>query len=183
VRRALGYLAFLLVLVPALARCGDLSLNVQLASVLDANVATSFVVPCSVKSQCADAGDDSICNVDAGACVQCLSNADCSGSTPHCIDGACGSCISSADCPSGKACNSHIPRCETICSTKEECNDGGGGGPCASEYGYCVECIVNADCPTKALPLCNPPPYGLCVGCLSNADCDGAVCGPAQHCE
>ena len=65
-RRALGHLAILLVLASVLARCGDLSLSLPPSSSPPgdaADVPVSSVVPCAVKSQCADAGGTSLCDV------------------------------------------------------------------------------------------------------------------------
>jgi Cys-rich repeat protein len=183
--RALPALASLLGIALTLSGCGELSLNLPigdagLAPSEEAGPAGSGITPCTTAAQCVDAGGATTCDVEAGACVECLSNADCSGSTPHCVRGACVSCTTDADCATGMVCNTHIPRCETMCSNGTQCDN----GPCSTEYGYCVECLSDLDCTTAGLPYCDEPPaVGLCVGCRSNADCDGSVCGPSLHCE
>jgi Cys-rich repeat protein len=169
----------------AFGACRDLSLDLRFpdaapALTADGGPTAPPVVHCSTQAQCVDAGA-SLCNVDAGTCVQCLSNADCSGSTPHCLAGKCVSCTTDADCSSGMVCNMHIPRCATQCTSGgAQCN----GRPCATDYGYCVECLQNLDCTNASLPYCyEPPAIGLCVQCLTNADCKGnQFCGPTQRC-
>jgi hypothetical protein len=90
------------------------------------------------------------------------------------------SCTTNADCSTGMVCNTHIPRCATQCTSGTQCN----GKPCATAYGYCVECLSNVDCADPSLPFCfEPPAIGLCVGCRSSADCQGGdLCGPNQRC-
>jgi Cys-rich repeat protein len=168
----------------ALAGCRDVSLDLTLgdASVApgdDGGPTTPPVLHCSVPSQCADTGVP-MCSEEAGICVECLSSADCSGSTPHCLDGGCVSCTTNADCSTGMVCNTHIPRCATQCTDGTECN----GKACATAYGYCVECLSDLDCVDASLPFCfEPPAVGLCVGCRSSADCiAGDICGPARRC-
>jgi Cys-rich repeat protein len=163
--------------------CRDLSLDLTLAdaSVPPGNDGSTAppVLHCATQSECADTGVP-LCSVEAGICVECLSSADCSGSTPHCRDGGCVSCTTDADCSTGMVCNTHIPRCATQCTNGTECN----GKPCATAYGYCVECLSDLDCGDPSLPFCfEPPAIGLCVGCRSSADCQGGdVCGPTQRC-
>jgi hypothetical protein len=166
------------------AGCKDLALNLVLTDAAPPAPSDnggpgqpSPAVPCTTKAQCLDAGF-SLCDTEAGACANCLTNDDCSGSTPHCVSGECVSCTIDAGCTSAMTCNTSIPRCATKCANGTECD----GIPCAVDYGYCVECLSDLDCTTPSLSHCLLPPYGLCVACLSDADCDGGICGPTGHC-
>jgi hypothetical protein len=185
-RSRLRTLAFLLVAGVVLAGgCRDLSLDLLVPDAGQSPTGDGGppVIHCSTQAECQDAAP--LCNLEAGTCVRCLSSSDCSGSTPHCLHGSCVSCTGDADCSPGMVCNMHIPRCATYCTSQTQCNDG--GRPCATDYGYCVECMVDDDCKTLnggALPLCyEPPTVGLCVECLTRADCKGSqICGPTQRC-
>lgn len=177
-------------LVSALAvGCHDLALDLVFLDASQAPGGTdggpgSTVIHCSTQAQCADAAAP-LCNVEAGACVNCLSNADCSGSTPHCLRGGCVSCTGDADCSPGMVCNTHIPRCATSCMITAQCS-AGKQLQCATDYGYCVECLGDYDCQSQniGLPFCyEPPAVGLCVECRTSTDCKvGQICGPSERC-
>lgn len=191
-RSALAFWAILGAVMATATACGELALNLTLpdasssagidsgvdAGADAAGLTSPPVVRCNKSADCGDAGAP-VCDPDGGVCVQCVSNNDCSGSTPHCLHSTCVSCTADADCSAGMVCNMHIPRCATQCTSGTDCN----GRPCATAYGYCVECLSDLDCTNAALPYCDQPPaIGLCVGCRTNADCKGGTCGPSFRC-
>jgi hypothetical protein len=58
-----------------------------------------IALPCSPDSPCET--DGLLCNLAEGSCVECLSNANCSGETQACIDGSCRErlCLEDSECP------------------------------------------------------------------------------------
>ena len=85
----------------------------------------SAVDPAAPISCAGDAGacaaTATICDEDAGVCVQCLSADDCphKSNIPHCVSNVCIACMGDPDCNDGgtgsRVCNLAIPRCATRC--------------------------------------------------------------------
>jgi hypothetical protein len=155
-------------------------------------------------STCAD--ESLLCNQDAGRCVRCLTNANCSGGNPGYIclpDGNCG-CNDDSQC-SGEAAIRCIPTlmlcgCNTDadctnprfhvcgwnhscgCSSNQDCAGDGGVGTtpvCDPSTGSCVACLTDADCTDPNNRACASS-LKRCFPCRTSADCAqnaaGAVC-------
>jgi hypothetical protein len=143
-------------------------------------------VPCSKTADCADAGMTTLCDREAGVCVQCFTMTDCGGNTPHCISNVCIACATNADCNDGGAeggmvCNPFIPRCASSCMTGTNCTQSGqsGGLYCNTSAGYCVECTDDTYCANAATGKHCYLAAGVC-GCATAADCPSQMptCGP-----
>lgn len=124
-----------------------------------------------------------VCNTGDGNCVDCLSDGNCSGSTPFCktSNHTCVACQTDSNCGPGRTCNTGNNTCiAQTCATTADCNH-----PefplCIS--GSCQQCAVNVDCTTNIIyssqgkNFCNPS--NTCVQCNVAADCPtnpNAVC-------
>jgi hypothetical protein len=100
-------------------------------------------------------GDADICTGN-GACVECLSNGDCTQPTNQCRQARCeaGDCVTS---------NRVI---DTACSMS--------GGRVCDGAGNCVECNFTSDCPDG---FCSNE---TCVECLNPAHCSAGACETAS---
>jgi hypothetical protein len=142
---------------------------------------------------------DAGCGCDAGLlcdslgmCVTCLTNADCSGSTPVCQSSTSyrdyGKCVGCSEdqpsCPGGEICDLSIGATYHHCVT--DCRVDAGIPPCAhdvigramhcSSVGTCAPgCVLDIDC-APDLKRCNTT-NGECVPCLSYADCPFSLSG------
>jgi hypothetical protein len=103
-----------------------------------------------------------LCNTSTGLCVACLTNANCSGSTPICnltthVCEACpsgqvfvsGSCVTGTCGNGGVVCSGATPYCNSTNST-------------------CVACITNSNCTDTSKAICK---NNSCVGCSADSDC------------
>ncbi len=96
-----------------------------------------------------------VCDEEAGKCVGCLKDGDCSGNESLCdtTSKTCVECVVSSDCEDAGA-----SRCDARA---------------------CTACTENSDCAHIAdKGICDD---GTCVGCTTEADCDGKVCDPATR--
>jgi hypothetical protein len=141
-----------------------------------------------------------VCDVDAGSCVECLSDAQCFAPYGACDpkEHRCFQCVTSLDCGTGQACEPMTHHCGKTCTSVIECvvagadhcsaggicgacddvNDCDMGLKCETASGRCVECAVNMDCPGDR-PICDRS-RGKCVECEHSSDCtDRKVCDPA----
>jgi hypothetical protein len=148
-----------------------------------------------------------VCDSTDGACVACVTNADCTDSAaPVCNQEShiCGSCSTDAECaaidPSAPAClpsgtcgqcsptNSTLctgdrPVCNTQealcvgCNTSEDCGDAAPN--CDSSTHECKQCLQDSDCTNG---VCDEP-TGSCIECVLNEDCAAAapVCNSSTH--
>jgi len=150
------------------------------------------VKACTDVSQCSqgEACTKGVCQPDPGK-AQCTGDAQCSGSTPKCVDGSCAAaCTSDAQCGDGKYCNHGAcvidtrpkPICtdtdKSACGATQQCVDGFCKYPCQSDanckvidarIGYCG---IDHVCRTQAEahPQCTKPED--CTGglqCIDNA--------------
>ena len=131
-------------------------------------------VPCQSNSECSKLSATPVC--DAGKCQFCSSSSHlgCSGSTPLCMEAAdnfCVNCRTSSDCT-----NPALPRCLsyscTTCSIDNDCiNFAPARGYC--DGGTCQACkkITNTGCTTPA-PICvSISGVNSCHECGTNGDC------------
>jgi Cys-rich repeat protein len=84
--------------------------------------------------------DAPLCNLTYGVCVQCLSDADCSGGTLACdlAAGVCVQCTSDRHC--GVGAYAGLPHCNVTEQACRECvvdADCGGGRVCETSEGHC----------------------------------------------
>jgi len=129
-------------------------------------------------------GGESGENAGGAGSTDCMTNFDCTASTPYCVPirnsnvnaNHCVACVSGADCGAGENCNFLTNACAPVCFTWEQC-------PlhlpfCEGELGVCVECTGDSHCGND---VCL---YGQCVQCRSAFDCplDAPVCDTASRC-
>ncbi|MBK7580768.1 MAG: hypothetical protein IPI67_11235 [Myxococcales bacterium] len=91
------------------------------------------------------------------ACAVCVSDQDCSGSTPVCnpVTAACAQCKGPAEC------SAPLPACDVATGT-------------------CVACASAADC-SAPLPACDTASHS-CVECVSGAECSSGTCQGDNTC-
>jgi hypothetical protein len=147
----------------------------------------------------------------AGACLECLSGADCSPAQSYCsASGDCVACLEDAHCSNRVFCDGAETCNEGVCADgtepcpgpdgdadcSEVCDEAAGsctgndpvesvcsGGLCTGS-GVCAECLENVHCPL-AEPFCLGT---VCVECLVDGNCPSptctrGVCGQANRCE
>lgn len=117
-----------------------------------ANAGACVACDAEDSSVCAALGQT--CDVANNRCVQCLMNAQCSGTTPICDGGTCRACTAS-DCTA-----------PSVCVTS---------GPLTGACGACNPAATNV-CPA-ATPVCAAS-TATCVGCTESAQCAGLTGGP-----
>ncbi|HEY3452794.1 MAG TPA: hypothetical protein VGK67_41000 [Myxococcales bacterium] len=125
-------------------------------------------VACVTNAECAGSAVGKICRY--GTCVGCASNSDCSGTKPLCNSGQwqCIACTGSASC-GGQVCNAN-GSCSATCNG---CLQNGICYPvdashCGPVGGACVGACGSA------APVCSG---GACVQCVTNAECAGSAVG------
>lgn len=118
----------------------------------------SCVGSCTMPSDCPGA----FCDTGSGLCEPCLSNTNCSGTTPHCDTVA----------------NPNV--CEACQVASEDVDCTGATAPACQPDGSCDECSATSSelCTIQnGEPFCetdpNHPRSGKCVECLGNAACSG----------
>ena len=144
-----------------------------------------------------------VCDTNAGACVECTSNANCPNEPLRTCDTTthtCVQCVTSNDCHDAAtpACNPATHTC-TQCVVNDDC----GGGACVMNR--CVQCTADAQC-SGATPTCNTttntcvacvpgvndhcpqgqycrPDFTCEQGCKTGADCPSGVCLPNHSCQ
>jgi hypothetical protein len=131
-----------------------------------------------------------VCDSTDGACVACITNADCSGATPICNqNNSCEPCDSDEDCSgSTPACTTSGPLAGTCtqCSPTDTTLCGASAPVCDSTDGACVACVTNADCTDSAAPVCNQESH-ICGSCSTDAECaaidpSAPACLPSGTC-
>lgn len=124
-------------------------------------------VTCNAQGQ---AYDDDSCTAPRslctglGACVECVSNADCSATpaTCHRID-----------------CNVATGSCQPRLVPGMDCQRTDGQPGVCTDQGACVACVDSADCSNSSAPRCDISTH-LCVQCLGDTDCSGTT---APYCD
>jgi Cys-rich repeat protein len=140
-----------------------------------------------------------VCDEDAGACVECLTDAQCFAPYGACDpkEHRCFQCVTSLDCGSGQACEPTTHHCGKtctsvidcpllsadhcsmggICGTCDDLNDCSMGLQCDTATARCQECAKDSDCPGDR-PFCDRS-RGKCVECIASSDCgDRTLCDP-----
>ena len=120
-----------------------------------------------------------MCNTGTGACVECVSNAECAmnGAEKECSpNGECVECTDSTQCMAADAalCDTASGAFTCIgCRNNDEC--GKLNSLCRTTNGVCVECVEQSNCSDKpGASLCSTG--GTCVPCSIDAHC-AAVTG------
>lgn len=137
--------------------------------------ASHVCVGCLGNTDCPNNG---ICQMNR--CVQCLSDAQCGGTTPRCntATNTCVACLPGAtdNCPTGQYCRPDF-RCEQGCKTGTDCPS----GVCLPNHS-CQACTADTQC--AAGNICQ---NGTCVGacsatnpCGANQTCCGGRCENLQ---
>lgn len=113
-----------------------------------------------------------------GLCVQCTSNANCSGPTPVCAGGTCVACDGDYGSGTGRACpTSGAPACSAgacyACSATNTTACSGTTPACNTTTHACAACngdfgsAATQACADAQLPACLPT--GACAQCRTNA--------------
>jgi hypothetical protein len=160
---------------------------------------------CADDSDCAPSSQ--VCDTDAGACVQCLDDTQCSQPTPVCLAGfqqanRCVQCVLPSQCPDTSPgcafyqcgtcggdtdCPTNIPLCndQNQCIASCVLSDGGTScatGGCDTTTGFCVECVVDSNCTQPDAPYCatDIDAGEYCVQCFNPNQCPTSSpgCGP-----
>ncbi len=173
------------------------------------NTASNTCVRCLANSDCDDTnpctndrcGTDNTCSnppVAAGAtcpggnvcdgsgnCVECISDAQCSGSTPRCnpASNTCVRCLANSDCDDTNPCTNDRCGTDNTCTNPPLASGTTcpGGNVCDSS-GRCVECVSNAQCSGSSTPLCHPD-FNTCVECFIDRNCPAGRRCLAGFCE
>jgi hypothetical protein len=113
------------------------------------------------------------CNAGTGACYQCQTNADCTGTYKLCkaATGTCVQCKATADCTGGtyKYCNVAENKC-VQCKTDADCASNTTNKYCVPATGSCISCKTNAHCATEQFDKTCDVGSG-CVECKTDANC------------
>jgi hypothetical protein len=148
---------------------------------------------CVSDADCATEPGRHHCEVDSGACVECLDHEHCVGEevvricdpdTFSCRQETM-DCTALADCSENLIrvyCDETAGRCSE-CLEPADCADSVRGDICDTERGLCVACVESTDCADSTeTPLCDTT-LGRCVECRSSDDCvldpDGQYCDEA----
>ena len=122
-----------------------------------------------------------VCDQATGACVACLSSADCPSETPFCkVDpnaptgSQCVQCTGDVDCNGASpVCDLSTNECTSRCQDSAQCS---GATPlCDPVAQVCVQCLANTDC-TAPAPACDAT-TARCVECVVGNECPaGTFC-------
>ncbi len=122
-------------------------------------------VACLTSADC----NGQLCDPVALSCVDCLQPSDCPAGSPGCYQGVCGQCNVSSDCPGSEVCTNGLCGCATdqACpAATPNCVLDGGPGVCG--------CTANASC-TGANEVCDSS-QGLAGACVLSCSAPGGVC-------
>ena len=86
----------------------------------------------------------SVCDIANGACVECLSTADCRMQLCDVATHSCVDCLTSADCPTATPACSSGHTCGATCTTSATCPTA--LPACETSTHTCVECLIDSDC-------------------------------------
>jgi hypothetical protein len=152
--------------------CGCTDAGACASAIGAACVAATRTCGCGDDSEC-DGGER--CDVATGACVACLTNADCPGPDADLCapTHACTSCLTQADCASSAL----GPRCGADgcgCAGDFECATSERGPRCAASFdgARTCSCSGDVDCASSAAGArCVLDGEALRCGCAATADC------------
>jgi hypothetical protein len=155
-------------------------------------------VQCLSNTDCS--GTTPVCDVTAHTCGPCANNGQCGGTTPYCapagdpLAGACVACVTDAQCDGSP--DTKTPICDKsgtasadtcrACAASAECVTASLQPVCVpggAHAGQCAQCAANADC-SGATPVCvDTGATNQCVQCSSDANCSGKtpVCDGTTH--
>jgi hypothetical protein len=135
-------------------------------------------------ARCATWGQ--FCAADWGVCVECNTDADCTGAGKRrcwAEDHRCVACATDTDCATGQHCVSQTGECRTACIYSSSDDSCATDGEWCGDSNVCMSCDRDVECVTsnrgkRCLPGC-----GYCVGCLSDLDCadTGLKCDSVTH--
>jgi hypothetical protein len=149
-----------------LPSCGDVTSNLINP--------TDIRRPCTSSAQCLD--EKPVCDAPSGECRQCGASAECTAPLRCDASGACVECLTNDDCTGERNlcnttshrcveclvdghCHSLVETCSLVlgscavkCQTVNQCP---GTDPyCDGAIGYCVECQTDDDCTGTSQPHC-----------------------------
>lgn len=122
---------------------------------------------------------------DAGQCVVCLDDAQCTSPVqPLCFNdagpsfGTCVQCLASSNCQPGDICDTSMS-CVPGCFDTQACT---GQTPICADSGMCVSCLSAAECSGGL--VCR---QGTCTVCQNDFECaenyvNLTVCSPEENC-
>ncbi|MBK8173629.1 MAG: hypothetical protein IPK60_25280 [Sandaracinaceae bacterium] len=155
---------------------------------------------CSSEGSCvftalptAQSCEGGVCNGVAAApmCVQCVSDAQCSGNTPRCDTSTnrCAQCITDAQCNDGNGCTTDTCSGGACAHISQAPGTACSGGVCngAASAPQCVACVSDAQCGGNT-SHCDVA-RSRCVQCVGAGDCndnnsctqDSCVAGSCQN--
>lgn len=154
---------------------------------------SSGTTMCAAGTQCVKG----VCEPTGGS--QCISDAQCSGSTPKCVDGSCvPQCTTSTDCTGGEVCDNGAcvtntlptPNCGS-CNPNQQCVDGFCRYTCSPST-----CTSSTSCQTSQSCLLIDVRIGYCAkdgtcrdqqeaeaNCLGASDCTGGKLCISNQCQ
>ena len=122
-----------------------------------------------------------VCDESDDTCVECLEEADCTGSEKKCDTTAreCVECLGSEHCTTAAAAKCDGGAC-VECEINDDCAHIAGKGVC--DGGTCVQCTVADEAPCAG-KSCNPATksctnttiasVGTCAPCVADSECSG----------
>jgi len=130
---------------------------------------------------------------NAGTCLDCDTDTNCSGNTPVCNSASnlCVACTAN----NSASCLNPTPICNTTLSTCQACNGDmgsqatspcpGGAAPYCAATGACGKCTQNADCTTgtHAGPICNVQTGSCGSMCQQDSDCSATEWCNSGNCQ
>jgi hypothetical protein len=129
---------------------------------------------------CVGSPRGSLCDTSKHSCGNCLTSANCSGTTPACntapANDTCAACQSDTGAGPLACPDPLFPRClaSGACGECRDYTHCGGAKPVCNVNATCVACNgdngsnATAPCPTTQNPFCAG---GACTRCVGNADC------------
>ena len=162
-------------------QCEDHS-HCQNSNLPECSISTYICQPCSGSTFCSSLGINlnqcATTGSNAGECVQCISDGDCSGSLNQCLEttNICVECIDHGDFPdpqkpqcSGNTCQPcpNSAFCSSLPSTPNQCALTG------PNTGKCVECVDDSHC-SGTTPGCSAT-SNTCVECKDHSHCQDST--------
>ena len=156
----------------------------------NANLKVCVLGSCEVCGADSDCATGQVCYPSNHTChASCLADggATCGGGrTPICdmTTGACVGCVTAADCKNtaGRAvCDATTQQC-VQCGTDADCKGNPAGAVCDTASATCVQCEANTDCP-MARPVCEAALHTCVAGCTADAQCTARNGGLTPICD
>jgi hypothetical protein len=142
-------------------------------------------VACLGDGNCTGGGGfNTHCDLTTHSCVRCLDDSHCGGQNPYCSPAhTCVQCLTAGNCgDAGLTCDMVNYRCTQSCTGNGNCAATAGTPYCDTTRGVCVRCVEDMNC-GGGNPYCLKS-AGRCVECLTDPNCGGGgnpYCQQDQH--